>query len=218
MGTPLAFNKYSWQNTSSFSTEQEYHITSEPLKYKIQNQLCKSGVLKLLNCLQRCSVFLYSKDSCMNSLPQLLHSLLHCYHARGHSLQEVLPHGQSLQSQQEYCITSHKFSTLRRWPTSAHRCHLVQDNYWHHFANAHLSRMCTLAILCVYGTPGERFPRNDSLKYWKPFQLYPWLNTDTLKLFSDTILYFSEQQSLIAQRFHCTYSLHKPVIIHLFTP
>lgn len=50
MGTPLAFNKHSRQNTSSFSTEKEYHITTEPLKYKSQNQLCKSGVLKLLNC------------------------------------------------------------------------------------------------------------------------------------------------------------------------
>lgn len=130
---------------------------------------------------------------------QLLYSLLNCYHAWGHSLQEVLPHGQSLQSQQEYCIPPHQFSTQRRWATSAHRCHLVQDNYGHHFATAHLSRMCTPTILCVYGTLGKRFPRNYGLKKnWKPFQLYQWLNTDALKLFSETIFYFSEQQSLIA--------------------
>lgn len=49
MGTPLAFNKHSRQNTSSFSTEKEYPITSELLKYKSQTQQCKYEVLKLLN-------------------------------------------------------------------------------------------------------------------------------------------------------------------------
>lgn len=48
IGTLLALNSHSTQNTSIFLTEKEYHITAELLKYKSQKQLRKSEVLKHL--------------------------------------------------------------------------------------------------------------------------------------------------------------------------